>query len=103
MYKPSGRARRRKPTKYQHRAAVAAAFHADVAPNCHYCGEEMLWDYNRNWIKMKAWCVQVDHIIPQALGGDESEANMVLCCSRCNSIKGDRLTYAEMVERRMAQ
>ena len=31
----------------------------------------------------------VDHIMPRALGGDNSKQNLVTCCSECNETKGD--------------
>ncbi len=32
----------------------------------------------------------VDHVVPLAQGGNDSEANMVACCSSCNERKGNR-------------
>ncbi len=32
----------------------------------------------------------VDHITPKSQGGTEDESNLVACCKRCNSRKGDR-------------
>lgn len=32
----------------------------------------------------------VDHIIPRAYGGDESDENLTGCCSACNGMKNDR-------------
>ena len=36
----------------------------------------------------------VDHIVPRHLGGDTEWANLVCCCTRCNSRKGHRLVSA---------
>ena len=35
--------------------------------------------------------LEIDHIIPQSLGGTNSESNLVACCSACNLGKLDRL------------
>jgi hypothetical protein len=43
---------------------------------CVYCG------HNRN--------LTIDHVIPKSRGGKNSWTNMVTCCSKCNSKKGDR-------------
>lgn len=31
----------------------------------------------------------IDHYHPQSVGGDDSEDNLVYCCFRCNTYKGD--------------
>ena len=36
--------------------------------------------------------MDVEHIIPEALGGPTEEANLWLACSPCNTYKGDRVT-----------
>ncbi len=36
--------------------------------------------------------MEVEHIIPEALGGPTEEANLWLACSLCNKHKGDRVT-----------
>ena len=48
--------------------------------SCHYCkavapGTDM----------------QVDHVIPMSKGGDHDLSNLVVCCSKCNKSKGDKL------------
>lgn len=35
--------------------------------------------------------MELDHIIPEALGGQTEEANLWLACSLCNDHKGDRI------------
>jgi 5-methylcytosine-specific restriction endonuclease McrA len=35
--------------------------------------------------------MEVDHIIPESLGGPTEEDNLWLACSLCNTHKGDRL------------
>ena len=37
----------------------------------------------------------VDHHIPVSAGGDDSDANLVYCCSRCNLFKADFFPDAE--------
>ena len=32
----------------------------------------------------------LDHIIPHSLGGDNKETNLVTCCHKCNSSRGNR-------------
>ena len=42
---------------------------------CYYCNQE---------------ANSVDHVIPRAVGGTDDFDNLVACCSKCNSSKGDR-------------
>jgi 5-methylcytosine-specific restriction endonuclease McrA len=44
---------------------------------CKYCGE-----------KFTAEMLQVDHIIPRAMGGKNKVSNYTTACIRCNSCKG---------------
>lgn len=32
----------------------------------------------------------IDHVLPRSRGGQDSWANLVACCVRCNGVKGDR-------------
>jgi 5-methylcytosine-specific restriction endonuclease McrA len=32
----------------------------------------------------------IDHVIPKSRGGSNGWNNLVTCCSRCNSFKGDK-------------
>ena len=34
--------------------------------------------------------LSLDHLIPHSAGGSNHETNLVTCCSRCNSSRGDR-------------
>ena len=43
---------------------------------CAYCGAE---------------AGTVDHLLPKAKGGSDDPANLVACCTRCNSTKQDRV------------
>ena len=36
--------------------------------------------------------MEIDHIIPQSLGGPTEEENLWLACSLCNHHKGNRIT-----------
>ncbi len=46
---------------------------------CQYCGEK-----NKKQLT-------IDHIIPRSKGGKSSFKNCVVCCKKCNMLKGDRL------------
>jgi hypothetical protein len=35
--------------------------------------------------------LEIDHIMPQARGGDSAETNLALACPMCNSYKSDRV------------
>ena len=54
------------------RRAVFARDHGE----CQYCGEP---------------AESIDHVIPRSRNGPHSWDNVVACCRRCNSNKGDRL------------
>ena len=41
--------------------------------------------------------MEIDHIIPQALGGPTEEDNLWLACSLCNDHKGDRIAALDPV------
>ncbi len=45
---------------------------------CQYCGRQ-----HAN--------LTIDHLVPRSRGGEDCWTNMVACCSRCNSQKGDKL------------
>jgi hypothetical protein len=51
----------------------------DERPACIYCGRPS---------------AVLDHVIPQAKGGFDSDENLVPCCFRCNGLKG-ALSYRE--------
>ena len=40
--------------------------------------------------------MDVDHFIPEALGGQTVEENLWLACNRCNEHKGDRVKAADL-------
>lgn len=41
--------------------------------------------------------LSLDHIIPHSLGGQDIETNLVTCCKKCNSSRGNRdaVVFAE--------
>lgn len=43
--------------------------------------------------------LSLDHVKPHSKGGSNSETNLVTCCTRCNSSRGDRslTTFAKVV------
>jgi HNH endonuclease len=73
---------------------------------CHYCmaplirpGDPPLGnnDHSEYWVehdgrrfKLGPMPATIDHIVPRSRGGSDDEANLVLCCQPCNSIKGNR-------------
>lgn len=58
-----------------------------LGDNCVYCGRKVK-------LGLVPGCEDfalracVDHIAPISKGGDNSDANLALACSRCNSVKG---------------
>jgi 5-methylcytosine-specific restriction endonuclease McrA len=46
---------------------------------CAYCGVEN--------------ATTVDHVLPVARGGDDSEANLVCACVKCNTSKGKKMPF----------
>lgn len=42
---------------------------------CAYCGGE---------------ATTIDHIIPKAKGGSDTESNLIACCRTCNTLKSDK-------------
>lgn len=51
-----------------------------IATHCYWCNQELDRDTPR--------AIAIDHVIPLALGGKHSKENLVVACSRCNSVKG---------------
>lgn len=47
-----------------------------VHPVCAYC---------------KGVSTQADHIYPTSLGGESTECNLIGCCAKCNSKKGNKI------------
>jgi hypothetical protein len=55
----------------------------DASHRCGYC-------LTQEWVVGSL--MEVDHILPEALGGRTVLANLWLACSPCNAHKGDRIT-----------
>lgn len=53
---------------------------------CIYCEREMIFN-NKEYNPLNA---TIEHIKPMADGGEHVIDNLTICCSQCNSIKGDR-------------
>ncbi len=47
--------------------------------------------------------LQIDHIIPEALGGPTEADNLWLACSQCNSHKSDRTTAVDPINGQTVQ
>ena len=54
-------------------------------PHCHYCGEELPFDK----------CT-LDHKLSRGRGGKNEIRNLVVCCKRCNKLKGE-MKYAKFL------
>ena len=53
------------------------------------------------WVPHHADYLEADHRVPKAHGGRDDIRNRALLCSPCNSVKGKKLTLAELRERRL--
>lgn len=49
---------------------------------CGYCGISVFWDIAQD--------VQIDHIVPLALGGTNRPANLIIACKHCNARKNNK-------------
>ncbi len=62
--------------------ALRARVAAQAQHRCGYClTEEAIVGYE----------MDIDHLLPEALGGQTVEENLWLACNRCNEHKGDRV------------
>lgn len=62
---------------------------------CHYCGVILTWKVKEKTLART--CATLDHIIPVSLGGRDHIDNFVVCCSGCNSRRGNT-PYHEYVK-----
>jgi 5-methylcytosine-specific restriction endonuclease McrA len=60
-----------------------------AATNCAYCQIKL----TRRSRKTRQTDATIDHVIPLVLGGQHSISNVVVCCSLCNSKKGNRTSW----------
>lgn len=47
-------------------------------------------DYSCQYCGHRGSDLTVDHVVPRRLGGPTTWENLVCCCKRCNTIKGDK-------------
>lgn len=52
---------------------------------CCYCREQLKLYSSKSDFRL---AVSIDHIIPMAMGGTNSEDNLIVSCTRCNLVKG---------------
>jgi 5-methylcytosine-specific restriction endonuclease McrA len=64
------------PIRNKKRREVLARFDR----TCQYCGVQA--EYDAPWL-------EIDHIIPIALGGGDNDENLQVLCHRCNQAKRD--------------
>ncbi len=48
-------------------------------------------EYCRTSERLTGYALEIDHIVPQAHGGDSTIANLCLACRRCNAHKSSRV------------
>lgn len=69
------------------------------AASCHYCGSvgTITWwpsprGYAGGWVSFSG--LELDHVVPEYMGGANDSSNIVLACRPCNRSKG-RKTLSE--------
>jgi hypothetical protein len=62
----------------------------------HRCGYCLLEE------RYLGFALEIEHIVPEALGGLTSEENLWLACSECNNRKGDRIAAIDPITGRSA-
>lgn len=55
------------------------------------------------WVPHHEEYLEVDHRVPKSREGRDDLRNRVLLCSPCNGAKGNKLTLAELRERRIKE
>ncbi|MCI0564031.1 MAG: HNH endonuclease, partial [Nitrososphaera sp.] len=67
---------------------------------CAYCAVSLTWNFTHPRLNPAPTDLTIDHVVPRALmkaadpQGKFSISNLLPCCFRCNSSKGDK-TYIE--------
>ena len=69
-------------SKYHISRALRASVAAQARYRCGYCLAQEV---------VVGAAMEIDHLIPESLGGPTEEANLWLACSPCNDRKGDRM------------
>lgn len=64
--------------------------HPDRYQKCNNCKRELDREVNAN---SHPNGIQIDHIIPQSLGGTNIITNLQPLCPQCNKEKGNRINY----------
>lgn len=67
----------------------------ELGDNCFYCNVEISFSHSANIFPPDNWTGQAkpatfDHVVALSKGGDNDINNLVPCCSRCNSFKGNK-------------
>lgn len=72
---------------------IQQALRRRVAQSAHYrCG------YCQTQESVIGMPLEIEHIIPQALGGESTESNLWLACPRCNRYKGARTSAVDPLD-----
>ncbi len=59
----------------------------EVEAKCHWCGKAGLVAWmTRAWVTFPG--LEIDHVIPEYLGGTGAPGNLVLACRTCNRSRG---------------
>jgi len=64
--------------------------HVSLPIPCHWCGSVgyAYWWGKAGWIALSG--LEIDHVIPECLGGPTVATNLVLACRPCNRSRGWR-------------
>jgi HNH endonuclease len=74
------------------RSYIAKALREEVAADArHRCG------YCRSSARITGTPMEMDHIIPESLGGPTARGNLWLACSMCNDHKGNRIAATDPI------
>lgn len=58
---------------------------------CAYCGKAgtINWTWTPGWVHFSG--LELDHVVPEFLGGTAQPENIVLACAHCNRSRGHRV------------